>query len=169
MNKTIEVLDSEHRLISKVIDKAKIAIDEIKKGNSEINGLLQYIDFFREYADKYHHNKEEKILFPEMVKRNEILEFGVIQEMMENHEDFREMLEELEEHIKNNDLENTEKKFNEYTEALLEHIAVEDEEVFQIAETLLSENELETIFYLFQDSDRELGENIKSNWTNILL
>ena len=49
----------------------------------------------------------------------------------------------------------------EYTEKLLDHIAVEDDELFQMAETLLDDNELEKMYYDFQDIDRELGFDIK--------
>ena len=41
---------------------------------------------------------------------------------------------------------------------LLDHIAAENDELFVLAETLMSEDELETIYFKFKDIDMELGE-----------
>lgn len=164
MNKAIEILDHEHQKIKQVIDHVRTLIRSIIDGEKDINTLSEWLEFFRTYADQYHHGKEEKILFPKMIHQNSMLEFGVIQEMLENHEDFREQLSEIQSCIERNDPEGTRHAFDNYSEALLEHIAVEDEEVFQIAETLLSEDELLTISNLFEDSDRELGFDEKYQW-----
>ncbi len=164
MNKVVEVLTQEHENIKRVIDNTHKLVADILSGNAELNVMHERIEFFRKYADGYHHHKEEEVLFPEMIKRNEILEFGVIHEMLQNHEDFREMLAELEELVNDGDAEGAKKKFEAYAEALLEHIAVEDEEVFQIAETIMSEDELLTVLYRFEDCDRELGMDEKKEW-----
>lgn len=125
--------------------------------------MKKFIEFFRNYTDKYHHQKEEEILFPEMSKRNELLEDGVIKEMFENHEDFREMMRNIESEIDNNNVDSAYKLFNEYSEALKDHIAVEDDEVFQMAESLMSDDEMDNIYFRFLDNDRELGDKEKSD------
>lgn len=162
MNNPIEILYEEHNII---IDAINIAHDLRKIiYNSDLyekqaNSLLI---FFREFADKCHHQKEETVLFPQMIKANELLESGVVQEMFENHEDFRELINEIEKSIKNRDYKNAQNKLEEYTDALTDHIAVENEEVFEIAQTLFNENELEKIYYKFKDIDSEFGEKDKN-------
>ena len=54
-----------------------------------------------------------------------------------------------------------------YTEMLLDHIAVEDEELFQMAETLFNESELEKLYFDFEDIDRELGPDRKKEYENL--
>lgn len=98
-----------------------------------------------------------------MSKRNELLEDGVIKEMFENHEDFREMMRNIESEIDNNNVDSAYKLFNEYSEALKDHIAVEDDEVFQMAESLMSDDEMDNIYFRFLDNDRELGDKEKSD------
>lgn len=166
MNKAIEILMQEHHHIKKAIAGTQALFLSIAHGKATLNEVKNRINFFRKYADSYHHYKEEKVLFPEMIKRNEMLEFGVIQEMLENHEDFREMLAEIEQLSNEGDAPAAQQKFDKYARALLEHIAVEDDEVFQIAETLMNEDELLTVLYLFEDCDRELGAAEKLNWEN---
>ena len=51
--------------------------------------LTDLITFFRNYADKFHHYKEEKLLFPLMCEKNDMLENSIIAEMLDNHQDFR--------------------------------------------------------------------------------
>ena len=43
----------------------------------------------------------------------------------------------------------------------MDHIAVENDELFVLAESLMDEDELETIFFKFKDIDMELGEDGK--------
>ena len=44
---------------------------------------------------------------------------------------------------------------------LLDHIAAENDELFVLAETLMEEDDLETIYFKFKDIDLELGEDRK--------
>lgn len=161
MSKAIDLLNSEHTMITAASESAENLFKQIQNGEKEPSAMLPFISFFRKYADEYHHKKEEDILFPEMAKRNVIAGESVIREMFDNHEEFRDMLRAIETHINSGDIDTAYKRFKEYSEALLDHIAVEDDEVFQIAETLFSEDELETIYYRFLDADRELGDEAK--------
>ncbi|MCC7532396.1 MAG: hemerythrin domain-containing protein [Chitinophagales bacterium] len=168
MNEAVKVLTHEHETIKRAINQTNALFADILNGNKDIKAMHERIDFFRKYADGYHHHKEEEVLFPEMIKRNEMLEYGVIHEMLQNHEDFREMLAEIETLVNEGNATLALSKFKAYSEALLEHIAVEDEEVFQIAETLLSEDELLTVLYRFEDCDRELGVDAKKDWEDTI-
>jgi hemerythrin-like domain-containing protein len=51
--------------------------------------------------------------------------------------------------------------FEKYAENLLDHIAVEDDEVFQIPETIFDESEMERIYFRFMDCDADLGASEK--------
>ncbi|MBI4930370.1 MAG: hemerythrin domain-containing protein [Bacteroidetes bacterium] len=158
MNKSMKVLFDEHEIIVNAIDTAQQAKLLIGKDDAAYEKLItQLIGFFRNYADKYHHFKEEEILFPEMAKRNELLADGVIKEMFENHADFRVMIKNIETSLNKKQYPHAQLLLEEYTEALLDHIAVENDEVFQTAETIFSEEELEKIYFRFEDCDRELG------------
>ena len=58
------MLVEEHRLIERIVNPMQVAKDRMSKtGTVDANFIVLAIDFFRTYADKYHHGKEEGILF----------------------------------------------------------------------------------------------------------
>jgi len=163
MKNPIKVLFDEHEIIISAIDIAKEADKLIASNEIVYEKLIRdLISFFRLYADQYHHYKEEQILFPEMSKKNELLEDGVIKEMFENHEDFRDMIKNIETFLDKKEYVKAQQQLNSYAEALLDHIAVENDEVFQMAESLFEKEELEKIYFRFDDCDREVGEKKKT-------
>ncbi len=173
MKSPVKVLFDEHDIIQTAIGIAKDADKLVAKAGNDnplnYETLIQnLINFFRAYADQYHHFKEEQILFPEMSKKNELLEDGVLKEMFENHADFRNMVKSVEKFMDSKDYKEAQLQLNAYAEALLDHIAVENDEVFQMAESLFDEKELEKIYFRFEDCDRELGETKKINLVNQL-
>lgn len=169
MKSPIKVLYDEHEVIISAIEITKDAGKLISHNEIAYEMLIRdLLNFFKLYADQYHHNKEEKILFPEMNKKNEFLEDGVIKEMLDNHEDFRSMIANIEILLDKKDYLGTQQMLHIYSEALLDHIAVENDEVFQMAETLFDATELEKIYFRFADNDREVGEGKKIELLNQL-
>ncbi len=98
----------------------------------------------------------EEILFPQMVSKNEMLD-GIIDELIEHHEDFREHVKRIEQELEAGDFAAVQQVLSEYLDSLLDHIAIENDELFQMAETLFMENELDDIYFRMLDKDRELG------------
>jgi hemerythrin-like domain-containing protein len=60
----------EHRLIERLVPVLKEELRRINETN-EVNDVLieVAVDFFRTYADRTHHGKEEDILFRELKKK----------------------------------------------------------------------------------------------------
>jgi len=119
------------------------------------------ITFFREYADAYHHRKEEEVLFPAINDHPDFVLQEIIEEFETHHEDFRDYASSIEELLNSDDFEESYKELNNYLQDLLDHIGAENDELFVLAETLLDEDELQTIFFKFKDIDMELGEERK--------
>ncbi|MCC7158215.1 MAG: hemerythrin domain-containing protein [Ignavibacteria bacterium] len=176
MNKTLAVLYSEHEIIKSVIEFRE-RISSLSKSDPQKykNIINELVNFFRNYADKFHHHKEEKLLFPLMCEKNEMLQESIVSEMLENHQDFRKLVNSIETEVNSDNFGEGASLLSKYTDLLLDHIAVEDDELFQIAETLFDDNELEKLYFDFQDIDRELGfdnkielEKMKENLESIL-
>ena len=158
MSKAIQMLYDEHETITNAIDAARNAGQFLQKSANTYEKTVQdLISFFRNYGDNFHHQKEEEILFPEMKKKNELLADGVLKEMTDNHEEFRDALKSIELSLQEKNYSRAQEQLMQYTEALLDHIAVENEEVFQIAESLFTEDEKEKIYCRFEDCDIETG------------
>jgi hemerythrin-like domain-containing protein len=158
MKDPLHVLYAEHEVIVGAVDIVKKAGKLLPGAEPTYDQLVKkLIRFFRMYADKYHHYKEEEILFPEMGKKSHMLEEGIIAEMLENHSDFRDMVGRIEVMVNKGEYTDAQQLLLAYTEMLLDHIAVENDELFQMAETLFTRDELEKIHFRFEDCDSELA------------
>ncbi len=158
----IQTMLDEHEVICQAEEIIK-NLDKTWDTNPEqykttINTL---ITFFREYADGYHHRKEEDVLFPAIHDHPDFVLQEILEEFETHHEDFREYTVTIEEALNEGNFEKSYKELNNYLQDLLDHIAAENDELFSIAENLMDENELETIFFKFKDIDMELGEERK--------
>jgi hemerythrin-like domain-containing protein len=68
--KPIGPLMREHRRIERIVPVLNTELERIGKGNQANAELLTVaVDFFRTYADRTHHGKEEDILFKELAKK----------------------------------------------------------------------------------------------------
>jgi len=66
----VDVLISEHTLILRLVNLIRKEVDQIAKTQAvKLNTITQTTTFFRAYADKYHHGKEEGILFKELSQK----------------------------------------------------------------------------------------------------
>ncbi len=149
----IQLMIDEHVNIKRMLTVVRNAAFKVMKG-SEISyaDFEDMIDFVRNYADKYHHGKEEKMLFNRMVD-----EIGVVGEklvkygMLIEHDLGRLFMQDLEtalEKVKNGD------EFAKidvianavgYTNLLNRHIDKEDTVVYQFAKQQLCEDTISTI------------------------
>ena len=169
MNKTLEMLYDEHSVITNAVGITD-SLNTLRQQNPSAYkaAVRKVIAFLKGYADEYHHYKEEVILFPEMSKKNELFEGGIIKEMTDNHQEFREMIKLIEASLNEGEFETVQKNLEKYVNMLLDHIAVENEEVFHAAESLFTEAELENIGFRFLDIDRELGNEKKESLAEIM-
>jgi hemerythrin-like domain-containing protein len=87
VQKAIEVLMNEHRLIEQVLGSLETFAAEVERGLAAERPLLaDYGTFFRDFADACHHGKEEDILFQRMVERGFSRETGPVAVMLDEHE-----------------------------------------------------------------------------------
>ncbi len=158
-NNPIEVMYSEHDFIMKaedVINNCKKSWENDSSGYSLLVGQL--VIFFKEYADGYHHHKEELVLFPAIQNHPDFVLEGMIDEFIEHHESFRDYTKEILEALADKEYSKSHDLLKAYCNDLLDHIAAENDELFVLAENLLSVDELETIYFKFKDIDLEQGE-----------
>ena len=86
MQKAIEVLMNEHRLIEQVLGSLETFTAEVEGGLAPERSLLaDYGTFFRDFADACHHGKEEDILFQRMVERGFSRDTGPVAVMLYEH------------------------------------------------------------------------------------
>ncbi|RLD28027.1 MAG: hypothetical protein DRI70_04025 [Bacteroidetes bacterium] len=159
----IQTMLHEHEVICKtesIIENLNLYWETSSDEYTKIVTTL--ITFFREYADSYHHRKEEDVLFPAIKNHPDFILQEIIDEFEQHHEDFRDYTKEIEEAITEGNYEKSYLELNNYLQDLLDHIAAENDELFVLANNLLSEEDLEIIFFKFKDIDIELGQDRKT-------
>jgi hemerythrin-like domain-containing protein len=161
-NNPIQTMLDEHQIISKAGDIIQSISGLWEEDSEKFRSIsIQLVTFFREYADAFHHRKEEDVLFPAIKSHPDFVLQEIIDEFEQHHEDFREYTSDILDALDEYDYERAYKEFTTYLEDLLDHIGAENDELFVLAETLMDEEELETIFFRFKDIDIELGEERK--------
>jgi len=85
--KPIGPLMWEHRLIEKMAHLINDEITRIKERNKvDMVFIASAVDFFRTYADRTHHGKEEDILFRDLATKNLLPEHDkIVKELIEEH------------------------------------------------------------------------------------
>lgn len=167
-NNPAEMLMNEHEIIQQV-ESIIHSMDGLWEHDPEKYRAMvsKLVYFFREYSDVFHHRKEEDILFPELVNHPDFLLNEIIVELEEHHEMFREYTQDIEDLIESDELVKAHLLLTKYVNDLLDHIAVENDELFSIAENLFTESQLENMYFRFKDIDLELGEDLKSELEKI--
>lgn len=140
MKNITETLSGEHQNILNVIQKVLAECRKIENGASpEPEFFRQVIDFIRNYADKFHHAKEEDVLFKAMLENTGNLHCNPIPVMLHEHEAGRAYVQGMEEGLSENEPDKIIEHARGYCYLLQEHIYKEDNVLYPMAEEALSD------------------------------
>jgi len=164
-----ELFIAEHEIIKEAGDLIRLNNDQWKTDPVAYEQLInQLLGFFAAYADKFHHIKEEEILFPAISKKSEIAGIGIVSELMDHHEEFRLLLKEVRAALDRQDYATTQQLLGSYIQQLNDHIAAENDEVFPMADDIFSRVELDMLYCKCADLDREMGLKQKEEWEDLI-
>lgn len=164
-----QVLIDEHKIISSAKEIISSLKDLITQDTSDFERKMRtLIEFFREYSDKFHHHKEEEVLFGRFKNHPDFTLHDILDELIYHHENFRDMIKQIENALNDKDFGKSFTLLNNYIKDLEDHISIEDNELFPMGETLFKEKELEDIYFQFQDIDEALGIDRKKELEKIV-
>ena len=158
--KPIGPLMREHRLIEKMLEVVKGQAAAIEQGKTPDRCLvLEIVDFFRSYADRTHHGKEEDILFKQMVDKKISGEHRkLVAELIEEHRQARGIVGRLKEAAEGGELSAKSETvlgcFGEILALYPKHIAKEDDRLFYPCLSYFSDAEQESMLQEFAEFDR---------------
>jgi hemerythrin-like domain-containing protein len=167
---TTRCLREEHQLILRVLDCFERAIAHSRKsGQATAEVYAPFVEFFRGFADKCHHCKEEDRLFPQLVSQGIPREGGPIGCMLREHKMGRAHIKVIGDSIDAADSgdENAMQRIfyqgDAYIELLRNHIAKEDGVLFEMADQVVQGTELTqlTDAYAEAESDPEYVDTIR--------
>jgi hemerythrin-like domain-containing protein len=154
-----QILENEHEVIKKALYVLKIISDLLEKGKEiDIQDVLNLIDFFRTFADKCHHGKEEDLLFVEMEKAGIPNEGGPIGQMLIEHNEGREYVKEMLASISENyiDRERFINNAIRYIDLLSTHIDKENNILYPLGNKFLSEKTQNILLEKFEEFEKNV-------------
>lgn len=135
----IDQLTLEHETILKKLTLLIETFDS--ESHQALKTAKIFIDFVKNYVDKYHHDKEEKILFPWLLKKNPMLEQGPIRVMLMEHDQGRQIIKEMNDIVETNSSKPSANDLlkdlmEQYERLLINHIEKENNVLYQMAEAI---------------------------------
>jgi len=147
-------LVDEHVLIKRLVVLIPRIIENLNLESEKGRRLiLDSVDFIRSYADKYHHAKEEDILFKFFDDNLDILKA-----MHQDHEKGRAHVRAVIEGVNKRGKEAVKEHLNGYRELLSEHIKKEDEILYPWMDRGFSIRQVGELFAKFNAVDEQFGD-----------
>jgi hemerythrin-like domain-containing protein len=174
MNNPIQELKTEHRAIERALTLLESIAEEIEKGTAQ-EDARRMLDFLKTFADTCHHGKEERVLFPGLEKAGVSKEGGPIGVMLREHDQGRGHIRSMAGALSGlaagnpNARELFRQHAGAYAALLRQHIAKEDQVLFEIAERQLSQASKEDIQTEFDRIERDIvGEGRHEDFHRML-
>lgn len=172
MKTATQNLENDHEHILQLIE---VMHNMAKEKSGSADDIETVITIIRNYADGFHHAKEENLLFPAMEKKGFSSEQGPIAVMLHDHELGRNfvkgMMEGLAQYSNGSQqaLDVIYDNMLRYCQLLQNHIAKENNILFRMADNALSIGEQQQLLKEFEEIEQSeaYGANISTYITAI--
>jgi hemerythrin-like domain-containing protein len=162
--KPLEILKNEHGLIRRYLDLLESASIQMEGGKRPPREFFEKgIRFGREFADRYHHHKEELILFVLLAQRHEGALDGEIESLRHQHETGRDHVADIGAALDGYEAGNPVKTdqiraaLRAYVPMLRDHIHTEDHVFFPLAAEKLTAEEHAQLESEFERARQKAG------------
>jgi hemerythrin-like domain-containing protein len=155
-----DILMDEHRVIEQVLNCLEKLADRCEAGE-KLDGpsALEALEFFRNFADRCHHGKEEGHLFPLLEARGLGRQGGPTGVMLHEHEQGRGLVAAMAGAVERGAPREFVRHARAYVKLLREHIRKEDQCLFPMAVGILSGADAEALARRFEHVENaEMGE-----------
>ncbi|MFB3127626.1 MAG: hemerythrin domain-containing protein, partial [Candidatus Acidiferrales bacterium] len=96
MNTATAILRQEHDAILRMLDVTDAIVQQLERNQRVApETLAGVLEFFRLFADRCHHGKEEELLFPLLERKGMAHDGGPIGVMLHEHEQGRSLVRQL--------------------------------------------------------------------------
>lgn len=160
--KPTDILMDEHRVIEQVLDCLEVMTDRCStSGKLDGASARAATEFFREFADRCHHAKEEAHLFPLLEARGLPRDGGPAGVMILEHEEGRSCVRGMTEEIDGAasgdpaSVERFERHARHFVSLLRQHIDKEDDCLFPMANQALTPEDQEALEATFHRVEHE--------------
>ncbi|HWP84957.1 MAG TPA: hemerythrin domain-containing protein [Terriglobia bacterium] len=148
------VLREEHEVILRALAVLERAGRDLAQGRTVPKATLESLaNFFRTFADRCHHAKEEAHLFPALVAHGIAQEGGPVGVMLNEHEEGRALVRVFAE----GDPATAVSAIRRFVTLLREHIAKENDVLFPMADQVLPQQEQREMLAKFDQAETEVA------------
>jgi len=152
------ILMDEHRVIEGVLACLEAMADGCRAGHPlDAEDARAALDFFRSFADRFHHGKEESELFVMMEAKGLPAELGPTAQMRHEHEQGRARIRAMAEAVDRTDGAAFALNAEAYVRMLREHIQKEDHCLFPMTAELFAEDDVEALARRFDEVEAQPG------------
>jgi hemerythrin-like domain-containing protein len=155
MNTATQNLENDHIYILRLID---VMEKIVMNCSTDLSHMEMVVRLIQQFADSFHHAKEENLFFPLMVQKGFSNENGPVSVMLHDHDQGRKFTDGMEKAIAKykqggDDLVLPEIYLNMqgYIDLLRAHIGKENNVLFKMADRLLSPMEQERLLKAFTE------------------
>lgn len=172
--KPTDDLMNEHRVIERMLGIVSVACDRMEQGKEVDRELfVGAADFFKNFADKCHHSKEEKLLFEKMQARGVSGEVGPIAVMLREHQDGRAHVKKIAEisghALSKRSKEELARAGRSYVDLLSKHIQKEDNILYPLANQILTEEDQEELKRGFEQvEEKVMGPGVHEKYHHMI-
>jgi len=169
MEKPTKILSDEHQNILKVINAILKECDGLQAGKPlDSNFFAKVIDFIRNYADKFHHAKEEDILFVELCKDTVLMHCNPVEQMLHEHDLGRNFVKDTEDALKDGITEKVIENARGYAYLLQDHIFKEDNILYPMADQALNQSIQDLMINKFQEAEaKRFNPGVKEKYISL--
>jgi len=161
----VKKLVDEHVLIKRLLAMIPTIVDYVMTSiKVDKDLILRCVDFIRTYADKYHHMKEEDILFKYVDNNAEI-----IQVMYKDHDTGRGYVRQVVEGAERRNKNQIKENFLAYRELLTQHIKKEDEILYPWIDRQLTTTQVGELFRKCNESDASVGNALPRKYEKFIV
>jgi hemerythrin-like domain-containing protein len=170
-----EALVTEHRLILRMLAVLERNAILTRQGSyRNYRFYLDAVDFIRHYADRFHHAKEEDVLFEALVANGMPRENSPVAAMLMEHEQGRNYVRAMEaaaqaalEGATDRDATIADNALA-YLEMLREHIAKEDDILYPLAERVIPEARRDGILAGYERAEAQVPAEFEARFRELV-
>lgn len=174
MTDITKALVDEHKLIKRMINVLESNSRKVLEGSfTDYNFFIDAVDFIRNYADRFHHAKEEDVLFIAMFDNGMPKENSPVAAMLIEHDQGRAYVKEMEEAAKKSlngskQPDKIVKNARGYIELLREHIDKEDNILYPLAEKTIPETLKNRIIIGYQNAGEKTPAGFEDKYLTLV-
>lgn len=174
MSRPTHILRHEHRVIERSLRALDGMCLYLKSGRDvPPEALYQLLDFIQNFADRFHHAREEAYLFPALSQNGIQKEGGALGFLLSEHEIERLLMAELELAIGEYRCGDSAavarfvESANQYREHLVRHMREEDAILFRLAEEVLDETVKTSIIKSFVQEEAQGSDGVVAKYERL--